>query len=172
MLSARIKAALAVIAAYVAWKYYGQVRQMHDVRSYQETEIPHAPAISTARLSEFEQYDRWTHGNAIAAIKEFSRLYQESFLGDADAANVLCRMQTMRAKTTKELYGLKMWIPNDVHQHRRILAAIEEIDAMMAATLREASERRGIRGIEPHAGRLRPQDDLGGVRPADDTWDF
>jgi hypothetical protein len=166
----RIMLGVTLVLAVGLYKYFQSVSALHDVRAYHDADIPYFPHLSTARLDEFATYDRWTHGNAVVAMREFSRLYQETFLADADPERMMCRMQAARATAMKELYGLRMWLPNDASKSRRLATYANEIDATMATILREVATRRGVHGIEPHAGRLRVSDDLG-VHPVDDVWD-
>lgn len=169
-----MRAALIIgaVAGYGLWTYFTKLRQLNDVRAYHDKAVPYYPQLSTARLDEFATHDLWTHGRAVAAMKEFSRLYQESYLGDTEAATLLRRMQEMRATAMREMHALRLWIPNDLGKDRRMLACIEETDAAMVTALREVADRRGTQGIEPYAGRLRFWDDKEGitVRASNDVW--
>ena len=170
MASSKVMVAAMMLGGYGVWWYYTKVQTMNDVRAYQDTPVMYQPVLSTARLDEFQTYDPVSHTRALQSMREFSRLYQESFLADADALDILARMHTMRSQTTRELHALRHWLPNDLALDRRLLACIEETDSAMVTALREVSDRRDVRGYDPVLGRARFQDDLG-VRAIDDEWD-
>lgn len=165
----RLKVVIGCAVAYGLWRYFKATQALHDVRAYQETKVPYYPHLSTSRLDEFVQYDGWSHSQAVASMEEFSRLYQESFLADSPAKTIVCRLQSSRARCMRHLYALKDWLPNDVRLMRRLIACAEETDAAMATAIEEVSRRRGVEGLEPHAGRLRFWDQLG-VRASNDSW--
>jgi hypothetical protein len=148
-----------------AWHYVTWARRAHDVRSYHDAHVPYHPHLSTARLEAYAVYDRWTHGNAVEAMREFSRLYQESFLQDADPYDLADRMHARRIVTSREIHALRLWLPNDLPKERQLIAYAEEIDATMRAAVEEMYQRRDVRGFNPHVGDVPP-----GVRAANDVW--
>lgn len=156
--------ALLLLAA-LAW-YAWTRRHLVDPRT---ASIRTLPALSERRLVEFAALDPVCASGATDAMREFSRLYQESFLVDAEPCRVARRMHDARAAFAREANGLRLWLPNDAPAERRLVAFAEETDATMAHMLADVAHRRDVRGMEPRAGRLRFQDHLG-VRAVDDEW--
>jgi len=154
------------LALLGAWHYVVSTRRAHDVRAYHDARVPYHPQLSTARLDAFAIYDRWTHGNAVRAMHEFSRLYQESFLHESDPFDLADQMHAQRIATSRELHALRLWLPNDLAKERQLIAYAEEIDASMRAALDEMYLRRDVRGFNPHAGDDTPT----GTKAATDVW--
>lgn len=111
-------------------------------------------------------YDPMSYDNGIAAISEFSRTYQSSFLAEMDPANVVRAMFLARRSMSREFHALRSWLPNDAALERRLLAGIEETDVAMAMAMADVATRFPCvklyygAGILPHPT----------VRAHDDTW--
>jgi hypothetical protein len=161
------------LAAVALWWYFDRLRRSNDVRDLlATTAVRFEPRLSEVRMREFADTDRLTHGAAVDAMREFSRLYQESFVPTyaRSAASLVTRMQDWRAVFVREMHALRMWLPNDLPKERRLLAAIEETDAAMELAVQDVSGRlKGTALLRPYVGRQRLFG--GGVRAADDTWE-
>jgi hypothetical protein len=157
-----IVAAVIVIVLYFAFRY---VRRMNDPNDYLSLNVPYEPRISISRFGGTRQFDPVSYDAGIAAIREFSRLYQSSFLFETDPADVVKKMSHARQRMHKEFHALRLWLPNDLHVEKRVVQGIEEVDDMMARALTDVTSRFPQVKLYFGAGKSQAH-----VRAYDDTW--
>jgi hypothetical protein len=148
-----------------AWAY-AVSKRANDPLEVASTQVDHEPRISTARFEGLDAIDPVTHGAGVAAIREFSRHYQASFLAESDPAEVLRQMSLARRRMQREFHALRMWLPNDAAANRRVVAGIEETDAAMALAMAEVAARFPRLRLAFGAGILQHPT----LRAADDVW--
>lgn len=162
-LSGHRRAAVYVLLGIVLVRLTRYLQRRNDPLDYLGT--AHQPQLSISRFEDLKSYDPLSYQAAVNAIREFSRLYQSSFLADARAMDVLRCMALAKRRMHKELHTLRQWLPNDARMERRVLAAIEELDGRMALAMAEVTERFPETKLAYGAGRV---PDV--VRAADDIW--
>jgi len=123
-----------------AWAY-AVSKRMNDPLDYASLQVAHEPRISTARFEGLDAIDPVTHAAGTAAVAEFSRQYQASFLAESDPSDVIHKMSLARRRMQREFHALRMWLPNDAALNRRVLAGIEETDAAMALAMADVAAR-------------------------------
>jgi hypothetical protein len=158
-----VLASLAGIAA-IAW-IWRSVRRLNDPLDYASLDVRHEPRITTARFWGMHTYDAVSHEAGIAAIEEFSRLFQSSHLAEVDPLDVVRQMSRCRRRMHREFHSLRMWLPNDSDLERRLLAGIDETDEAMALSLADITHRFPETRLVYGAGMLGAT-----VRSAGDTW--
>ena len=151
-------------AAVAIWAWRS-VRRLNDPLDYASLGVRHEPRITTARFWGMDTYDKVSHGAGIAAIEEFSRLFQSSHLAEVDALDVVRQMSRCRRRMHREFHSLRMWLPNDSDLERRLLAGIDETDEAMAISLADITHRFPETRLVYGAGMLGAT-----VRPTGDTW--
>jgi len=160
-----MKIALVIAFAVVAW-FYQASKRLSDPLDEASLGVGHEPRISTVRFHEFSKIDPVSYGSGIAAVKEFSRQYQATFLAGADVQKSVRDMSRSRRRMQREFHALRMWLPNDAPAERRLLAGIEETDAAMALALSEVADRFPEVSLLFGAGILAHPV----LRAAGDTW--
>lgn len=157
----------AILAIIVGW-WYLRERRLHDPLDVASYAVQHEPRLDVARFDGLRSYDPLNYDDGIAAIREFSREYQESFLNEPDhpVGNVLA-MARCRRRMHKHMHALRMWLPNDSAMERRLLAGIEETDAGMAWAMAELTRRYPGTKLMQGAGILMHPT----VRGYDDVWE-
>lgn len=150
-----------VIGVYT-FKY---IKRLNDPNDYLSLNVPYEPRISVARFQGLRSFDTSTYDAGIAAIREFSRLYQSSFLFETNPADVVKKMSHSRQRMHKEFHALRLWLPNDMQAEKRLVQGIEEVDDMMARALVDVTARFPEVKLYFGAGKSQAH-----VRAYDDTW--
>lgn len=131
-----------VVAALVAVVYiFNYVKRMNDPMDYAALDVRYTPQLSVSRFQGLRKYDHISYDGGVAAMKEFSRRYQSSFLAEVDPTDIVKKMTASRRTMQREFHSLQKFLPNDLIQERRLLAGIEETDARMAQALAEVAAR-------------------------------
>jgi hypothetical protein len=131
----------ALVAVSIGYHVFRHVKRRNDPMDYAALDVPYHPQLSTTRFDGLRKYDPVTYDSGIAAMKEFSRQYQSSFLAEVDPTHIVKKMTSSRKKMQREFHALQKWLPNDVHLERNVLAGIEETDARMAHALADVAAR-------------------------------
>jgi hypothetical protein len=156
-----------LIAIFVALVFvFRYVRRLNDPNDYASLHVPYEPRISIARFQGLRDADPLSYDAGIAAIREFSRLFQSSFLHETDPHDVVKKMAHSRQRMHKEFHALRLWLPNDMYRERRLVQGIEEVDDMMARALADVAARFPQVKLYFGAGVLSQAP----IRAADDTW--
>lgn len=151
-----------VITFYFVFRF---IQRLNDPNDYLSLDVPYEPRISVARFRGTRQYDPSTYDKGIAAIREFSRLYQSSFLFETNPEHVIEKMSHARQRMQKEFHALRLWLPNDMYLEKRLVQGIEEVDDAMARALTDVTSR--FPDVKLSFGAGKAQDRL---RAIDDTW--
>ena len=149
----------------IAWAMW-YVSRLNDPMDYASLGVPYEPRLSLARFRDLRHYDPVSYDNGVAAISEFSREYQSSFLAESDPAKVVRLMTRTRRAMHREFHALRHWLPNDARLERRLLAGIEETDAAMAIGLADVAARYPCVKLYLGAGIVTHPT----LRASDDTW--
>ena len=167
MFESRRDKALALLAVLGlgAWAFR-YLRRLNDPLDYLSLSVAYEPQLSIARFEGLRQYDALTYDDAMAAMREFSRQYQASFLAETDPAEVVRGMARARSKMHANFHTLRQWLPNDLPRERRVLAGIEETDARMALAMRDVAKRYPSVALLHGAGILADPS----VKAAHDLW--
>jgi hypothetical protein len=160
----KIVALLIVVAA--AWYGASRIKRLHDPNDYASYYVRHEPRISTAKFEGLHAVDPVSHAAGIAAIREFSRQYQQSFLAETDPERIVRDMSRSRMRMNREFHALRMWLPNDAVAERQLVSGIEETDAAMALAMADLAARFPSVKLAHGAGILASPV----VRAAEDTW--
>jgi hypothetical protein len=154
--------AIAGAAIWALWK----ISRLNDPMDYASLHVGHEPRISLARFRDVRHYDPVSYDAGIAAVSEFSREYQSSFLAETDPATVVRAMTRSRRAMHREFHAFRQWLPNDAPLERRILAGIEDVDAAMVVALADVAARFPCVKLYYGAGMTTHPT----LRAADDTW--
>lgn len=111
------------------------------------------------------QFDPLSYDDAMHAIREFSRLYQTSFLKETDPATVLKHMSRQRRLMHRHVHTLRRYFPNTSQLDKRVLVGLEHTDGGMAWCLSDVTQRHPHTHLMYGAGK---QEDI--VRAAEDVW--
>jgi hypothetical protein len=158
--------ATALVVWVVLW--VGKMRRAHDPDDYAALATDFEPRISVVRFRPFASVDPVTHDAGVAAVREFSRLYQSTYAHNTDGhsvPNALRGMALARGTARREFHELRMRLPNDAHADRAVLQGIVETDAAMAEAMAELSRRVPECRLMHGAGIVQDV-----VRAAGDTW--
>jgi hypothetical protein len=154
-----------VLVIFLGYHIFRQVKRRNDPMDYAALDVPYQPQLSTTRFEGLRKYDPVTYDSGIAAMKEFSRQYQSSFLAEVDPTHIVKKMTSSRKKMQREFHALQKWLPNDLHLERNLLAGIDETDARMAQALADVADRFAHVKLMYTAGQA-----VSVVRAADDDW--
>ena len=156
-----------VFTALVIWVvlWVGKMRRAHDPDDYAALATDFEPRISVVRFRPFASVDPVTHDAGVAAVREFSRLYQSTHAHGTDVPGALRGMALARGTARREFHELRMRLPNDAHADRAVLQGIVETDAAMAEAMAELSRRVPECRLMHGAGIVQDV-----VRAAGDTW--
>lgn len=155
----------ALVAVVLGVHIFTYVKRRNDPMDYAALDVPYQPQLSLARFQGLRKYDPITYDSGIAAMKEFSRQYQSSFLAEVDPIDIVKKMTRSRKTMQREFHALQKWLPNDVHIERNLLAGIDETDARMAHALADVVARFPHVKLLYAAGQA-----VSVVRAADDDW--
>lgn len=159
-------AAVIGLVAGIAWTAW-YVRRLNDPMDYLSLHVGYQPRFSMARFEGLRQYDSVTYDAGFAAVTEFSRHYQSSFLDGVIPCAVVDSLARCRNQAQKEFHALRRWLPNDLVLERRLLAGIEETDAAMALAMADVADRFPQVRLRSGAGIIGHPT----VKPEGDTWD-
>jgi hypothetical protein len=132
--------ATVAVALGMAWMFW-HVRRLNDPLDYASLDVGYQPRFSTARFDGLRKYDPITYDAGFAALSEFSRVYQSSFVEEVRPEVVVKHLASCRNVARKEFHALRRWLPNDLPLNRRLLAGIEETDAAMAVAMADIADR-------------------------------
>lgn len=159
------KMILLVAIAVIFYFVFRYIQRLNDPNDYLSLDVPYEPRISISRFRGTREFDPVSYDAGIAAIREFSRLYQSSFLFETNPENVVKKMSHARQRMQKQFHALRLWLPNDMYLERRLVQGIEEVDDAMARALSDVASR--FPDVKLYLGAGKTQDR---VRAFDDTW--
>lgn len=160
----RYAAALA-LGAWAVSHMFLYIQRLNDPLDYLSLYVSHQPKFSLRYFDGMDAYDPVSYADAMHAIREFSRVYQTSFLADIDPLRATRRMAQQRRLLHRHLHTLRHYLPNDIQLTRRLLVGLEHTDGGMAACMDDVSRRFPEVRLAYGAGVLQQ-----GPRAVDDTW--
>lgn len=126
---------VALVVLILAWS----ARRRRDPTEF--TTLAFEPRISVARFAGYRDVDPVDYDDAIAAVLEFSRLYQTTHLEGCDIAKTVKLMDAARRSFCRNMRRVRFWMPNSAADETQLLAGIAETDAAMARTLADVAQR-------------------------------
>ena len=145
------------------------VRRSHDPLDYAAWNVKFEPRLSTLYFEGMRKFDSLSYDDLTHAIREFSRLYQTTFLQenypDERIRQVVKDMTIQRRLMHRNAHVLRVFIPNDLRLEKRLILGIEHTDGGMASALADVVSRFPVAKLYYEAG-VRST----GVRAVDDVW--
>lgn len=156
---------VALTAAIVVAFYWASSRR-RDPTDFASADETFAPVISIARFLPYRDVDPLDFDDAIAAVREFSRLYQTTFLHGCDVIKTVRLMHSARQTFARNMHRVRFWLPNSSADEAQILAGIEETRGAMAVALAEVTRRfPDVRLLYGSGAEMESA-----VRSVDDVW--
>ena len=145
------------------------IGRRHDPLDYAAWNVKYEPRLSTLYFEGMREFDALSYDDLIHAIKEFSRLYQTTFLQenypDDRIREVVKDMAIQRRLMHRNAHVLRGFLPNDLRLEKRLILGIEHTDGGMASALTDVVSRFPVAKLYYEAGVRSTR-----VRPVDDVW--
>lgn len=161
-MTVRTLALWSIIAVALVYGTRYMIR-LNDPMGYVNTR--YNPHFEVTYFEGTRQFDPLSYDDAMHAIREFSRLYQTSFLQETDPATVVKHMSRQRRLMHRHVHTLRRYFPNTSSLDRRVLVGLEHTDGGMAWCLADVTRRHPHTHLMYGAGKRTDT-----VRAAEDTW--
>jgi len=160
----RTLAAILVVGV-LAWFLVRYLRRLHDPLDYAAWNVTYQPQLSIRYFEGMRHYDPLSYDDLVHAMKEFSRLYQSSFLTELRPADVVRDMAKQRRLVHRHAHVLRSFLPNDLRLEKRVILGIEHTDGAIASALEDVVSRYPEVALLYEAGKVDRH-----VRATDDSW--
>ena len=138
----------------------------HDPLDYAAWNVAYEPRMSVLYFEGMRQYDPLSYDDLVHSIKDYSRLYQTTFLSESRIHEVVKDMAIQRRLMHRHAHTLRHHLPNSLHLEKRVLLGIEHTDGAMASMLADTAQRFPEIRLLYGAGMKQAP-----IRAADDVWE-
>lgn len=149
----------------VCWLVIRYIRRFHDPLDYRAWDVKYQPVLSILYFKNMRAFDPLSYDDLVHAMREFSRLYQSTFLVEVQPAEVIRDMAKQRRLVHRHAHVLRGYLPNTLRLEKRLLLGLEHTDGAMEYALADVARRYPEVRLLYGAGKVDRQ-----VRAADEAW--